>query len=91
MVKLSGFSREYDYPRYCHFPKKTAYFQVSAREMDLPVPLNAYALQRAIPSARGGVTAPSPLVAHDGSHGILTVSAIGIAVRLILRTRLTPG
>ena len=30
-------------------------------------------------------------VAHDGSHGILTVSAIGIAVRLILRTRLTPG
>ena len=30
-------------------------------------------------------------VAHDGSHGILTVSAIGLAVRLILRTRLTPG
>ena len=30
-------------------------------------------------------------VAPDGSHGILTVSAIGIAVRLSLRTRLTPG
>ena len=30
-------------------------------------------------------------VAPRGSHGILTVSAIGIAVRLILRTRLTPG
>ena len=30
-------------------------------------------------------------VAHMGSHGILTVSAIGFAVRLILRTRLTPG
>ena len=30
-------------------------------------------------------------VAPHGSHGILTVSAIGIAVRLILRTRLTPG
>ena len=32
-----------------------------------------------------------PRVAHCGSHGILTVSAIGIAVRLSLRTRLTPG
>ena len=30
-------------------------------------------------------------VAPCGSHGILTVSAIGLAVRLILRTRLTPG
>ena len=30
-------------------------------------------------------------IAHGGSHGILTVSAIGIALRLILRTRLTPG
>ena len=30
-------------------------------------------------------------VAHDGSHGILTVSAIALAVRLMLRTRLTPG
>ena len=30
-------------------------------------------------------------VAPCGSHGILTVSAIGLAVRLSLRTRLTPG
>ena len=30
-------------------------------------------------------------VALDGSHGMLTVSAIGLAVRLSLRTRLTPG
>ena len=30
-------------------------------------------------------------IAHAGSHGILTVSAIGLAIRLILRTRLTPG
>ena len=30
-------------------------------------------------------------VAHEGSHGILTVSAIALAVRLMLRTRLTPG
>ena len=30
-------------------------------------------------------------IAPYGSHGILTVSAIGLAVRLSLRTRLTPG
>ena len=41
------------------------------------------------------IPAAVPLLRHHiapyGSHGILTVSAIGIAVRLILRTRLTPG
>ena len=30
-------------------------------------------------------------IAPEGSHGILTVSAIGLAARLSLRTRLTPG
>ena len=30
-------------------------------------------------------------IAIQGSNGILTVSAIGLAVRLILRARLTPG
>ena len=30
-------------------------------------------------------------VARWGSHGMLTVSAIGIAIRLSLRTRLNPG
>ena len=30
-------------------------------------------------------------IARSGSNGILTVSAIGIAIGLILRTRLTPG
>ena len=30
-------------------------------------------------------------ITRGGSNGILTVSAIGIAFRLILRTRLTPG
>ena len=41
------------------------------------------------------IPAAVPLLRHHiapyGSHGILTVSAIGLAVRLILRTRLTPG
>ena len=30
-------------------------------------------------------------ITRNGSNGILTVSAIGLAFRLILRTRLTPG
>ena len=30
-------------------------------------------------------------ITRSGSNGILTVSAIGLAFRLILRTRLTPG
>ena len=30
-------------------------------------------------------------ITDGGSHGMLTVSAIGLAVRLSLRTRLTPG
>ena len=32
-----------------------------------------------------------PRIAHWGSNGMLTVSAIGIAIRRSLRTRLTPG
>ena len=60
MVKLSGFSRESDYLHYYHFPKEAVYFQVSAQCVDLPAHLDAYTLQRAIPSARGSVTAPSP-------------------------------
>ena len=32
----------------------------SALMVDLPAMINAYALQRGLPSPRGGVTAPSP-------------------------------
>ncbi len=32
----------------------------SARTVDLPAILNAYTLQRGLPSPRGGFTAPSP-------------------------------
>ena len=50
-----------------------------------PTPFNAHIRQRA------AVSLLRHHVARHGSHGILTVSAIGIALRLILRTRLTPG
>ena len=60
MVKLSGFSREYDYLHYQMSPKGLPYFQVSAQRVDLPARIIAYTLQRGIPSPRGSVTAPSP-------------------------------
>ena len=59
-LKLSGFSREYDY-LHCRLPpKRLPYYRVSAQVVDFPATLSAYARQRAIPSARGSVTAPSP-------------------------------
>ena len=50
-----------------------------------PTPFNALFRQRA------AVSLLRPRVALHGSNGMLTVSAIGIAQRLSLRTRLTPG
>ena len=50
-----------------------------------PTPFNLHIRQQAAVSLLRHHVAP------NGSHGILTVSAIGLAVRLILRTRLTPG
>ena len=60
MVKLSGFSREYDYLHCQMSPRGLPYSQVSAQCVDLPAHINAYALQRGIPYPRGSSTAPSP-------------------------------
>ena len=73
-LKLSGFSREYDYLHCQISPKGTPYFQVSAQGVDLPAPISAYALQRAYPSARGSVTAPSPRRPMRKSRNIDRVS-----------------
>ena len=87
---LSGFSREYDYPRYCLSPRRPAYSQVRlggriCLSSSTPTPFNG-------PFRR---SAAVPLLRHHiavcGSYGMLTVSAIALAVRLKLRTRLTPG
>ena len=40
---------------------------------------------------RAEVSLLRPHITDKGSHGILTVSAIALAIRLKLRTRLTPG
>ena len=50
-----------------------------------PTAFNAHFRQRA------AVSLLRHHIAILGSHGILTVSAIGLAARLSLRTRLTPG
>ena len=50
-----------------------------------PTPVSALFRQRA------AVSLLRHHVAQMGSHGISTVSAIGLAIRLSLRTRLTPG
>ena len=71
-------------------PEGLAYFQVrlSGRiclPQSAPTPFNAHFRQCA------GVSLLRLHIAMQGSNGILTVSAIGLAIRLILRTRLTPG
>ena len=69
-------------------PKDAPYFQVRlffriCLEESAPTPLNRLFRQTA------AVSLPRLHVALWGSNGILTVSAIGLAVRLSLRSRLT--
>ena len=89
-VKLSGFSRKYAYLRYQALPKKTLYCHVRlgvwiCLHSSAPTRFNVLFRQHAAVSLLRHHVAP------NGSHGILTVSAIALAVRLKLRTRLTPG
>ena len=58
-LTFSGFSWESDYARY-QKPRRVSVLWGSTRDVDLPAPLNVYTFQRAIPSARSAVTAPSP-------------------------------
>ena len=90
MDMLSGFSREYAYLRYLLPPKGMEYFQVRLSER--------ICLLKSAPTLFNGPFRRSAEVsrlrlhiAPYGSHGMLTVSAIALAVRLRLRTRLTPG
>ena len=69
-------------------PEDAPYFQVRlffriCLEESTPTPLNRLFRQTA------AVSLPRLHVALRGSNGILTVSAIGLAVRLSLRSRLT--
>ena len=90
MLEFSGFSRRYDYPRYHAGPESLVYCQVRIREWTFlppsaPTPFNRLFRQPA------EVSLPRHRVTHAASSGILTASSIGLAIRLILRVRLTPG
>ena len=87
-VKFSGFSRQYACPRYWRVPKDLPYSQVRlfpriCLRKSAPTPFNRLFRKPA------AVSLLRPHVTLTGSNGILTVSAIGLAVRLNLRTRLT--
>ena len=85
---LSGFSRQYAYVHYWIVPENAPYSQVRISwwiclPQSTPTPFNRLFRQTAALSLLRHHIAPW------GSNGILTVSAIGLAVRLNLRTRLT--
>ena len=87
-IKFSGFSREYVYMHYWIVPKDAPYCQVrlSLRiclQQSTSTPFNRLFRQPA------ALSRLRPHVTPFGSTGILTGSAIGLAVRLSLRTRLT--
>ena len=87
-IKFSGFSWEYVYTHYYRFPRKLVYCQVRLLSriclgQSTSTPFNGLFRQSA---------ALSLLRLHvtlNASTGILTCSAIGLTVRLSLRTRLT--
>ena len=88
-VMLSGFSRERDYPHSLG-PKASCTFNLQlgrwiCLSSSMPKILNALFRQCA------EVSLLRLHIAICASNGILTVSAIGLAFRLILRTRLTQG
>ena len=87
-MKLSGFSRQHAYVHYHRSPGGLVYYGVRlSRRICLPrstsTPFNRLFRQTAALSLLRLRVAPA------GSTGILTCSAIGLAVRLTLRTRLT--
>ena len=87
-VMFSGFSRQSDYLRCWIVPKDAPYCQVRLSPR--------ICLRKSTPTLFNGLFRQSamvslllPHVTPEGSNGILTVSAIGLAVRLSLRSRLT--
>ena len=87
-INGSGFSRQSDYVHYCVTPRGSAYCQVRfmwwiCLPHSTSTPFNQLFRQLA------ALSLLRLHVPHKGSNGILTVSAIGLGLRLNLRTRLT--
>ncbi len=86
-LELSGFSWESDYPHYRR-PRGVAVLSGFSTPGGFAYPAYTYALQRTIPSVRGGVTPPSPLRSNQ-KYGNVDPLSIGIPIRVSLRPRLT--
>ncbi len=86
-LELSGFSREPGYPHYRR-PRRFAVLSGFGTIHGFAYGWYTYALQRTIPSVRGGATSPSPRRSHQ-KYGNIDPLSIGIAIRLTLRPRLT--
>src|SRR5690606_21795914 len=86
-LKLSGCSWKQDYPHYQR-SRSVAVLSGFSRIHGFAYGSYTYALQRTIPSVRGGVTSPSPRRSNQ-KYGNINPLSIGIALRLILRPRLT--
>lgn len=87
-IKFSGFSWRHGYTRYWVARKGAPYYQVRLRGRiclppSAPTPFNRLFRQAA------ALSLPRLHVTPGASTGILTCSAIGVAIRLGLRARLT--
>ena len=87
-IKFSGFSWEYVYMRYWIVPKNAPYYQVRLSlwiclQRSTSTPFNGLFRQSA------AVSLLRPRFTPGDSNGIFTVSSIGSASRLPLRSRLT--
>ena len=71
-------------------PEGFVYFQVRLSRR-ICLPQSTSTLFNVLFRLHAGVSLLRLRIAHKGSKGILTLSAIGLAFRLILRSRLTPG
>ena len=86
-LELSGFSREYDYPRYRR-PRRFAVLSAFGSPPGFAWAAYTYGLQRTIPSVRGGATPPSPLRSHK-EYGNVDPLSIHCPFRVRVRSRLT--
>ena len=87
-VKLSGFSWRRDYVHYQIVPKDALYYRVRLNGRTL-LPISTPTLFNRLFRQPAALSLLRLHVPHKGSNGILTVSAIGLGLRLSLRTRLT--
>ena len=75
---LSGFSREHGYRR-CHLARGLGVLSAFSTPRGFAYARYTYGLQRAIPSARGRVTSPSP---HRSCTGLQILYCMSIGSRL---------